>query len=289
MSTEQTVADSTQQTAHGSGAEQKAESGEKTTDGSGYSGGRVEPVDTSVVPTMDDQSAYDAALPPVPEGLMSTAGVVEFTLTNHAPATVELSGDSLEAEHERHLELQADGVEVAEEAAAPTMRLLGADVEGLGQEVGDGLDWVSPDEEVDFGDVMIQLVDSALEEGEGFDGQQLAQIFCRGDVEDERVAFLLLLLGQNRPVTGELVLQVASERGYEELVLQARLAREELQAAGDVAVEQATVYGGYVPISESLGSQPLSGQPFSGLSSSGSLSSGSPSAGQPSAGLEASP
>lgn len=262
MSTEKTVADSTQQTAHSSGAEQKAESGEKTTDGSGYSGGRVEPVDPSVVPTIDDQSAYDAALPPVPEGLVSAAGAVEFTFTNHATATVELLDGMPDEEDERHLELQAEGAEAEDEALAPTMRLLGSDVEGLGQEVGDGVDWALPDEEVDFGGVMIQLVDSALEEGERFDGARLAQIFCRGDVEDERVAFLLLLLGQNRPVTGELVLQVASERGYEELVLQATLAREELQAAGDVAVEQATAYGGYVPVSESLGGQ---AQPGAGL------------------------
>jgi len=245
------TADSRQQTADGSGAEKTEE-----IQRSEYTGGRFEPVDGAIPTVVDDQSAYDAALPVVPVGVVSTSAPVEITLTNVAEtAPIELPPDVPEDAGIAQEDLGdvLDASEAADqEAIAPTLRLLGSEIgpefEGHVPEIGE------EDEPLDFGSTLIQLVDAALEEGEAFDGQRLAQIFCRGDVEDDRIAFLLLLLAQNRPVTGELVLLAAREQGHGELVDHATIAREELGAAADVAVEQATALGGFVPLSDSLGS-----------------------------------
>ena len=106
----------------------------------------------------------------------------------------------------------------------------------LGSSMGPELDYISPEEGLSsFGEVMIQLVDSALESEAGLEeeltGERVAQIFCRGDVEDARVTFLLTLLAQNQPITAGLVLAAARAQGFEELVEQAVLSREELARA----------------------------------------------------------
>lgn len=177
--------------------------------------------------------------------LVATATVVDSYAASEVSAVLESGAESQEpaAASEVASELPA-GEPLDTTPPIPTLRYLG--------ETGPELDYVSPEEEISsFGDVMIQLVDAALEATERqeagldaeFDGETVAQIFCRGDVGDPRVNYLLLLLAQNQPVTAELALAVASETGHEDLVLQARIAREELARVGDVSVEQVGASG----------------------------------------------
>ena len=123
----------------------------------------------------------------------------------------------------------------------PPLRYLG--------DSGPELDVIPPEEASSFGDVMILLVDAALEAKEktdkgldpAFAGETVAQIFCRGDVEDPRVSFLVLLIAQVTELSGEVVLAVAEEAGLGDLVEQARIAREELARVGDVSVEEVSL------------------------------------------------
>lgn len=161
-----------------------------------------------------------STLPPVPEGV-----VPEETASPLVPDSDPESGSSAPGESE------------------PIA------VRFLGSSIGPELDFVSPEAgPQSFDEVMVQLVDAALEDVEGaspgLTGEGVAQIFCRGDVEDPRVSFLLLLLAQNQPVTGELVLlAVRAREGGDDLVDGAVLAREELARAGDLAVEQLSAEG----------------------------------------------
>lgn len=111
------------------------------------------------------------------------------------------------------------------------------------QEVG-----IGAAEEMSFVDVVVSLCDEAIEatkqgteSGEALTGRRVAEIFCQGDVADARVAFLLNLLAQNRPVTGQLVLGVARSLGFAEYVAQALATAQELSAVGGVAVEAVSV------------------------------------------------
>ena len=171
-------------------------------------------------PVMLDESS---TLPPVPEGVVEAG-------------KPEARGPRPEEEENE----PSEGVEPPYrfEGEPPVLRILGSSLE-------DEISFVSPEESLStFGEVMVQVVDAALEgDGEPLTGHGLAQIFARGDVEDDRVQFLLLLLAQNQPITGELVLLAARAQGYEDLVDGALLAREEILRAGDVSVEQLSQEG----------------------------------------------
>lgn len=168
-----------------------------------------------------DATLGEAALPAIPAGAVPSVPAAEFSPTDEGSEEVVDFG--------------------GEETIAPRY---------LGETGPEQFDFVALEEgPFSFGDIMIQLVDVAIESeskgnGESITGETVAQIFCRGDVEDERVAFLLLLLGQNRPITASLILAAARAQGYEELVEQATLVRTELERAGDISVEQLVASSG---------------------------------------------
>jgi hypothetical protein len=203
----------------------------------------VAPVDKPVELVADGEEN----LPPVPAGVVAAQAAAPVAAEGNvikpedlarAESTGQAEQEALSEESlaEEPLEESAE-----EEALAPTLRYLGAE--------GPELDFIEPEGELTtFGDVLIQLVDTALDHegkgsGEQMTGEAVAQIFCRGDVQDDRVTFLLLLLAQNRPVTAEMVLAAARSLGHEELVEQATISREELARAGDVSVEELTLAG----------------------------------------------
>lgn len=232
----------------------------------GYSGGRVESSDPSVV-TVDDSSAYSAELSAMNVGDAARAANAAEPIETQAPTSApeppvasSEDGTLLPVPEGDTLPLVSEGdtLPPVPEGVVPEARLEGPvwarvgdepALRFLGSSIGPEVDFVSPEEGVQsFDQVMIQLVDAALEASEGaseeLTGEGVAQVFCRGDVEDERVAFLLLLLAQNQPITGELVLlAIRAREGGNDLVDGAILAREELARAGDVAVEQLSAEG----------------------------------------------
>lgn len=240
----------------------------------GYSEGRTEPANPEAPGSVDEVSAYDLSiagepvrevqeedsLPPVPEGVVPSV--------QEAPVfDAELSPGELRLNFE---ETRGDDGQVE------VIRFVGS---SIGPEFdGFAEDYVSPEQgTATFEEVLVQLLDAALEgpsdASEPLTGEGLVKIFCRGDVQDERVVLLLSLLAQDQPVTGELVVAVLRAQGHEYLVDGALLAREELARAGDVAVEQLEASSGhFVPLGEGQPGKP--GQP--GGSGSGSGPSQSP-------------
>ena len=227
----------------------------------GYSGGRLEPIEPGSIGAVDVTSAYgvtisgeesehssnatepvvleelvavevaeEASLPPVPEGVVPSEPVLPVFDSELPPGTMSLNFAETRDE----------------EGKVETLRFLGSSI-------GPELDFISPEEgTATFGEVMIQLIDQALESQaldsdsagvQELTGEKVAQIFCRGDTDDPRVSFLLLLLAQNEPITADLVLRAAEAHGHADLVDGARLAREELTRAGDVSVEQLSAEG----------------------------------------------
>ena len=205
----------------------------------GYSGGRLEPIHPEAVVSVDETSGYESAilgdipletreedsLPPVPEGVLA----------------VEREAPVFDDEPVQGVEVDGEGDAHRFEGAPPVLRFLGSS----GESEFDGFpeDYVSPEQgTATFGEVLVQLLDAALEglsdSSQPLTGEGLVKIFCRGDVQDDRVVLLLSLLAQDQPVTGELVVAVLRAQGYEELVDGALLTREELARAGEVAVEQ---------------------------------------------------
>ncbi len=216
----------------------------------GHSGGRQEAIHPETVASVDETSGYEAAilgdlpleareedsLPPVPEGVLA--------VEREAPAFDEgpVQGVEVDGEGDSH----------HFEGAPPVVRFLGSGSES--EFDGFPEDYVSPEQgTATFGEVLVQLLDAALEglsdSSEPLTGEGLVKIFCRGDVQDERVVLLLSLLAQDQPVTGELVVAVLRAQGHEELVDGALLTREELARAGEVAVEQLEASSGhFVPL-----------------------------------------
>ena len=225
----------------------------------GHSGGRLEPIHPETVDTEYEVSAYDPpilgdlpleareedSLPPVPEGVL--VDVREAAVFDEEPV------QGVEGEVDSH----------HFEGAPPVLRFLGSGSES--EFDGFPEDYVSPEQgTATFGEVLVQLLDAALEglsdSPEPLTGEGLVRIFCRGDVQDERVVLLLSLLAQDQPVTGELVVAVLRAQGYEELVDGALLTREELARAGEVAVEQLSASTGtFDPLGEGQPGKP--GQP----------------------------
>ncbi len=219
-----------------------------------YSGGRVEPADPAAVMTVDESSGYAPAANAtepvvlVAEGSPDPAAFVrgvEAAQQASSAVAASVEADTLPPVPEGVVVEESEGVslDLGGEEASETMRFLGSPI-------GPEVDFISPEPgESSFEEVMIQLVDGALEGLEGSEepmtGEKVAQIFCRGDVQDARVTFLLSLLAQNQPVTAELVLSVVRAQGesFEELVDGAILVREELARAGETSVEQLSSEG----------------------------------------------
>lgn len=179
----------------------------------------------------------ESTLPPVPEGVVEPR--------REAAASDRTLGES------------------ASDEGAEELRFVGSDVSAELEPLEPN--WERAEQEpASLGEVLVQLADAAIEAEEGaaepLTGSLLAQIFCRGDVEDERVAFLLLLLAQDEPVSGRLVLAALRAQGHEELVERALVTREELRRVGDLAVEQLSS-GGWQ--AAPLSSPPLSSAPLS--------------------------
>lgn len=206
-----------------SAEQQTADGGRQTADGP-----------ETEAPVAVEAASDEATLPPVPEGAIlsevATAAAAEAEVAAETEETVE----------------DAEG-------AVPAIRLIGEGVEIEDTSFAD-----SDPVPLDFQGVMLALVDAALDADKGgapLTGQMVAQIFCKGDVEDPRVEFLLLLLAQDKPVDGPLVLAAArATEGLETLVEEAVATREELERVGDVSVEQLSA-GSFVPVARELGAE----------------------------------
>lgn len=232
----------------------------------GYSGGRVEPVEGLPEVTVDVNSSYPAKA----SGAAEPAAAASDAAASEEEATLPVVPEGA---------ISTEPVPAAETSAETATEDLGAEEETAGTEesvqlrfIGEGgpeVDFLSPEpEELSFEAVILALVDAALEAergGPALGGQQVAQIFCRGDVEDPRVAFLLLLLAQDKPVDGSLVLAAArATEGLEDLVERAVVEREELARVGDVSVEQLSAGGTFTPLESGHRSQVTGHSPDSG-------------------------
>lgn len=209
----------------------------------GYVGGRLEPSEGRGEVSVDVNSSYPAVVgagtePPSGGAAAGAVAAEEEATLPVVPAGAILSETPVVAPE------GAESVE-GEPAAEVQLRFIG--------EGGPEVDYISPEpEDLTFEGVVLQLVDAALEAERGgapLGGHQVAQIFCRGDVEDPRVSFLLLLLAQDKPVDGTLVLAAArATEGLGELVEQAIIQREELARVGEVSVEQLSAGGTFTPM-----------------------------------------
>lgn len=161
----------------------------------------------------------EAELPPVPAGTVAGPDPVVL-VPDDEPGAGAL--DPVDAAPEGPVDDLGGG--------EPTLRWLGEDGPEVDQLLAEG--------EASHDEVMLALVEACLE-GE-VTGQTIAQIFCRGNVDDPRVSLLLLLLAQDAPITAELVLSACRSQGWGELVDQAAIVREELRRAGDAGVEAVT-------------------------------------------------
>lgn len=98
-------------------------------------------------------------------------------------------------------------------------------------------------EEPQFPDLLFEAMNEAFRAlevtlaGDDFTAQRLALILSKGEVEDDRTALLLAVLQHDGPLSASVFLRLVEQLGHGQELLEAKAIRDELVAAGDVAVE----------------------------------------------------